>query len=149
MWCLLVTDLTAQGLRLRHNAIVEATDDAVLSFDIEGRITSWNRGAEALFGHTAEEAVGRTGAFLGEPPEPELQSSALDPLERSLGAPSQWETRCLAKTGEIIDVAVTSSTIREPDGRVTGMCAIVRDIREQKRSEAELRESGERQAFRW
>ena len=53
VWCLLVTDLTGQSLRLRHNAIVEATDDAVLSFDLEGRITSWNsgrRGAVRLHG---------------------------------------------------------------------------------------------------
>ena len=145
VWCLLVTDLTGQSLRLRHNAIVEATDDAVLSFDLTGRITSWNRGAEALFGYSPEEAIGRPSTLLVDPDDEtrHLQVPSGPPDEYSL-ASSRGEMRCRAKNGEMLEVAVTESQILEPDGRVAAMCAIIRDIREQKRSEARLRESEER-----
>ena len=62
----------------------------------------------------------------------------------TFGSSPRSEMRCRAKSGVIVDVSVTASKIREPDGRVTAMCAIIRDIREQKRSEARLRESEER-----
>ena len=141
--CVLVTDLTGQDLRLRHNAIIDSTDDAVLSFDLAGRITSWNPAAEVLFGYSAAEAIGRDADLLverlDEIPSEETTRGAFD--RAIAGEKFQRDTRRIAKDGTVIDVSVTTSPIKMPDGRVAGVSAIMRDIRARIASEAKLRES--------
>ena len=140
IWCLLVTDLTGQTLRLRHNAIVQSTSDAVISFDRDGRLTTWNPAAEALFGYTAVEAIGQPADLLmrGLPriPEGETARGAFDLA--LAGQQFRKDTQRVAKDGTVIDVAVTASPVRAPDGAVTGVCAIMRDIRERKKAEARI-----------
>ena len=127
-------------------AIVESTSDAVIGFDNTGRIFSWNPAAERLFGYTADEAIGRNAdllvAPLGQIPSGETARGAFD---LALGGERfASDTRRVAKDGTVIDVALTATQIRDREGRVLGVSAIMRDIRERRRSELALRQSEDR-----
>lgn len=127
-------------------AIVDSTADAIISFDVHGRIQSWNRAAEALFGYTAQEAIGRGAELLVKPlgfvPPGETERGAFD---RALaGDRFQRDTLRVAKDGTVIEVALTATQIKAADGRVLGVSAIMRNIGARKRVEAELRHSQER-----
>ncbi len=129
--------------RLRLASIVDSTDDAVMSFDTDGRVTSWNKGAERLFGFTEAEAFARDAALLVAPLGSSLPGEgprgAFDQALR--GEPFQHDTIRVAKDGTLVDVSVTANQLRAPDGRVLGVSAIMRDIRDRKRAELKLRES--------
>lgn len=127
-------------------AIIESTSDAVIGFDTTGHIFSWNPAAERLFGYTAAEAIGRAAdllvAPLGHVPSGETARGAFDlALAGELFA---RDTKRVAKDGTVIDVAVTAAQIRDRDGRVLGVSAIMRDIRERRRTERALRDSEDR-----
>lgn len=119
-------------------SIVTASDDAIMSFEINGSITSWNGGAERLYGHPAERMIGRGIEEL-------LPADAVKDIRRrfariAAGAPvDHYETRRTRSDGTAIDVAVTLSPIRDAGGAVTGVATTVRDITERKREEEELR----------
>ncbi|MDE1950804.1 MAG: PAS domain S-box protein, partial [Burkholderiales bacterium] len=118
-------------------ALVESSDDAIVGKTLEGRITSWNPGAEALFGYTAGEALGQPIALIVPP---ELMAEENDILAR-LGRGERiahLETRRLRKDGSRVEVSATISPIRDNQGRVVGASKIARDIGERKRLEAEL-----------
>jgi len=114
-------------------AIVASTDDAVISKDLNGVITSWNAGAERLFGYSAEEAVGQSILMLipedrhGEEPE------ILARLRRGERI-SQFETIRRRKNGELLDISLTISPLRDHTGRVVGASKIGRDITERRRA---------------
>jgi two-component system sensor histidine kinase/response regulator len=120
-------------------SVVESTDDAIFT----GRynlVTSWNPGAERLYGYSKGEIVGQSVMVL-VPPESREELAA---VVRKLGegeSVQEYETRALRKDGTRIDVATTLSPIRDARGVVTGAAAIVRDISARKRTERELRES--------
>lgn len=124
-------------------AIIGSTDDAVMSLDPQGRFTSWNSAAEQLFGYSASEVIGREAdllvAPLGEVPFGESKRGAFD--RAIVGGKFHSDTRRVAKDGTVIDVSVTASRITAPDGRVVGVSAIMRDIRERKRAELALLEN--------
>lgn len=130
---------------LRLASIVDTTADAVIALDVDGRITCWNPAAERLFGYTAQEAIGRDGDLLIGPgarlTEGETARGAFD-IAMS-GELFQRDTQRVARDGTVIDVSVTATQIRSPDGTVLGVSAIMRDIRERRRREAELRRSRE------
>jgi PAS domain S-box-containing protein len=134
---------------LQLSALVDSTDDAVMSFDLDGRITSWNRAAERLFGYTASEAIGREAdllvAPLGRILPGETARGAFD--HASSGQRFQRDTLRVAKDGTVIDVSVVASLIRAPDGRAIGVSAIMRDIRERRSADAALRESEQQLRF--
>ena len=138
-------DPLTSELRSLHNAIVASTADAVIAFDVSGRITSWNGAAEKLFGYTASEAVGRSAdllvAPLGYVPKGETLRGAFDTA--LAGHTFQKDTKRVAKDGTIIDVSLTATQIREESGRILGVVAVMRDIRERKKSEDALRFSEE------
>ncbi len=121
----------------RWEAIVESSEEAIVSESIEGVIITWNHGAVQLYGYTAEEAVGQSIALVVPL---ELRAEAQDLLRRiPLGEPSrQFETERVRKDGRRIDVSLTVSAVKDLSGAITGASVISRDITEQKRAEREL-----------
>jgi PAS domain S-box-containing protein len=108
-----------------------------MSFDALGRFTSWNPAAERLFGYSTEEAIGRGADLLLTKlpaiPDGETARGAFDAALS--GQRVQKETQRATKDGTIIDVSVTASPILAPDGSVTGVSAIMRDIGERKKAD--------------
>src|SRR5262249_11880383 len=123
-------------------AIVESSEDAVFALNLDGFITSWNTGAERLFGYTAAEIVGRPASILIPPghcdmgEQPQILSQ-ISQWERV----AQYETLQTRKDGGLISVSFTVSPIKDKSGRIIGVSNIVRDITMRKRAERELRES--------
>jgi PAS domain S-box-containing protein len=127
----------AEEDRARLAAIVESSDDAILSEDTRGVVTSWNRGSQRIFGYTAEEVVGRPIALLIPPDRQGEEASILKRL-RAGERIEHYETVRLTKDQRRIDVSVRASPLSDRDGRVTGASKIVRDIGERKRAERVL-----------
>jgi PAS domain S-box-containing protein len=142
-----VQDITerkqAEEARFRHAVIVESSDDAIISKDLEGVILTWNRGAQCLFGFTDAEAVGRPITMIV--PE-ELYEEEKEVLRRVRSGQhiQHFETVRLAKDGRRLDVSLTISPLRDWTGKTVGVCKIARDITLSKLAEASLRESEER-----
>ena len=103
-------------------------------------ITSWNGGAERLYGYTAAEAVGRPISFIIPPDRPDEMPRLLARLERGEHIES-YETVRMRKDGTRVEVSLTMSPIRNASGQIIGASAIGRDITEEKRAEAALREA--------
>jgi len=126
----------------RLAAIVESSSDAILSRNFDGIITSWNSGAERIFGYTAAEIVGRSIAVLIPPGrEHEQELGNEDILQgRTVEA---LETVRLRKDGRPVDVSLTVSPIKAISGQVTSLSCIMRDIGERKRLEGEVLQAAE------
>ena len=124
---------TAEMLR----AIVDYCDDAVVSKDLSGIIKSWNKGAERLFGYTADEAVGRPITMIIPADRQEEEPAILDRLKRGERV-DHFETIRVRKDGSRADISLSISPIRDESGRVTGASKIARDITERKRQEQAL-----------
>ncbi len=122
----------------RLAAIVDSSDDAILSMTRDGVITSWNGGAERLYGYAAGDVVGE---HIGLLIPPERAGEERNILHHVLaGEPLQhYETRRQRKDGSVVDVALTVSPIRDVEGQVTGASTIARDISERRRTEEEAR----------
>ena len=118
-------------------AIVETTDDAVIGQSLEGTITSWNHGAEALFGFAATEMVGQPVNRLTAPARVAEGSAVLARMQQGESI-SRHETVRLCKDGSERDVSLTISPIRDAGGKVSGGSIIARDISDRKRIEREL-----------
>jgi len=119
------------------SAILDSSDDAIISKDLDGVILSWNRGAERLYGYTAAEVVGRPIAVL----IPEGQADELASILSRLKAGERvepCETVRRARDGHLLDVSLSASPIRDAHGHVVGASAIARDITERKRAERTL-----------
>jgi PAS domain S-box-containing protein len=117
-----------------YAAIVESSDDAILSKDLNGVITSWNRGAQRLFGYTAEEAVGRSVTILIPADRHDEEPMILDRIRRGERI-DHYETIRRRKDGGLVDISLTVSPIRDLQGHVIGASKIARDISERKRAE--------------
>jgi PAS domain S-box-containing protein len=124
--------------RLRLAAIVESSDDAIISKDLAGNIVSWNQGAERLFGYTAQEIVGKPLALLVPPDHPKELPQLMERLQRGERI-EHFETERLRKDGSRVQVSLTISPVRDAEGRVIGASKIARDITARKRHEADLR----------
>ena len=121
-------------------AIVESSDDAILAKDLRGTILSWNRAAERMYGYRADEIVGRN---INELVPPDYQNE-LAGILRDVAAGARvdhFETVRLTKTGELCDVSLTVSPIRNEAGAIIGASAVARDITERKRDLAQLKSS--------
>jgi len=114
-------------------SIVESSDDAILSKDLNGIISSWNRGAERVFGYTAEEVLGKPAKIL-LPPDRYNEEPAI--LARVLSGRSvdHYETVRRRKDGTLIDVSLSVSPIRDEDGNIVGASKIARDITAERRA---------------
>jgi PAS domain S-box-containing protein len=122
----------------RLAAIVEASDDAIIGKDLDGIVTSWNAGAERLFGYSAEEMVGRPISLL-IPPDRRDEESQIRARLRHGEQVNHFESIRNTKDGQLIDVSMTISPIRDDRGRIVGASKIARDISDRKRLERELR----------
>ena len=133
-----ITERNTAEKVLRHfAAIVETTDDAIISKDLNGVITSWNPAASRLYGYTSEEAIGQPVAMLIPPERPDEEPAILAKLRR--GEPiDHYETVRLAKDGRRLHVSLTVSPIRDGKGTIIGASKIARDITEQKQARDEI-----------
>jgi PAS domain S-box-containing protein len=127
----------------RLAAIVESSDDAIVSKDLTGVITSWNQGAERLFGYTADEAVGRSILMIIPPDRAGEEQLVLERIGRG-DRIEHFDTVRVHRDGTLVDVSVTVSPIRDGSGAVIGASKIARNISDRKRIEAELRNSQHR-----
>lgn len=123
-------------------AIVASSDDAIISKDVEGTVTSWNRGAEKLFGYAEEEIVGRSVLAI-IPGDREQEERNILARIRSGDQIRHFETTRRHRDGSLIPVSVSISPIRSDAGDVVGISTIARDITEQKRTESALHEAKE------
>ena len=121
-------------------AIVESSDDAILSKDLNGTIQSWNAGAERIFGYSAEEAIGQPISLLVPPERREEEAATLQRLRQGQRV-EHLETVRVAKDGRRIDASVTVSPIRDYAGQVIGASTIARDITGRKLAEEALADS--------
>jgi PAS domain S-box-containing protein len=122
----------------RIAAIVESSGDAIIGKDINGTITTWNGGAERIFGYTAAEAVGMPVLALIPLDRHDEEARILAKI-RNGERVAPFDTRRVRKDGTTIDVSVTASPIRDDTGTIIGASKIARDISEQRRADLRLR----------
>ncbi len=132
----------ADETRLRLAAVVESSDDAILTKTLEGVISSWNEGAARMFGYTAEETIGRPVTMLMPPDYVNEEPGILERLRRGERI-DHYETVRRRKDGTLLDISLTVSPIRDGSGRIIGASKIARDITERKRAQAALQKSAE------
>jgi PAS domain S-box-containing protein len=123
-----------QGSRLLA-AIVETSNDAIVSKDLNGIVTSWNRGAEQTFGYTADEMIGRPIMTLIPPDCHGEEVQIIERIRRG-EAVEQYETVRQRKDGTVVDISLTVSPVRDAAGKVVGASKIAHDISEKRRSQA-------------
>ena len=121
---------------------MESSDDAILGKTLDGIITSWNRAAERLYGYSAEEAVDQPISMLIPPDRPEEVPEILRKVRRGENI-EHLETVRLARDGRHIDVSLTVSPVRDPEGNIVGASSIARDVTERKKAEEALDEARE------
>ena len=124
----------AEDTRARLAAIIESSDDAIVSKTLDGVIRTWNAGAERLFGYPPAEAVGRPISLIIPPDRLDEERAIVERLRRGERV-EHYETVRLARDGRRLDVSLTVSPLRDPDGRVVGASKIARDITGRKRAE--------------
>ena len=120
--------------RLHLAAIVASADDAIVSKDLNGIVTSWNKGAQRTFGYTAEEMIGQSILRI-IPEELYYEEDEILRTLRGGGRVDRYETTRKKKSGELVEVSVTISPLRDEEGRVVGASKIARDISDRKRVE--------------
>ncbi|HWB02752.1 MAG TPA: PAS domain S-box protein [Verrucomicrobiales bacterium] len=123
-----------------HNllgAIVDSSDDAIISKDLNGIVTSWNKAAERIFGYPAAEMIGRSITVLFPPDRQNEEPAILDRLKRGERV-DHFETVRVRRDGGLVHVSLTISPVRDGGGEVVGASKIARDISEKKKSEASL-----------
>lgn len=144
-------DLATPNLKADRNAfqiahlaaIVESSDDAIVSKTLEGRILSWNRGATRIFGYEATEVIGQSIAIIIPP---ELHSQEIEILEKVKRGEriDHFDTMRIAKDGRRIPISLTVSPIRDPTGEIVGASKVARDNSERVRAEELLRAADKR-----
>lgn len=141
------TDITEQKLteqvQAQLAAIVESSDDAIISVDVAGTILTWNVGAEQVYGYTAAAAIGRPITMLTPADVPDDVPALLERLRRGERIRA-FETEWVRKDGKRIPISLTLSPIVDSSGTTIGTSAIARDITRRKQTEAALRESEQR-----
>jgi two-component system, chemotaxis family, CheB/CheR fusion protein len=124
----------AEITEARLGAIIASSDDAIISKTLDGTILSWNAGAERLFGYRPEEAIGRSVTIIIPHERHDEEREILAKLIRGERVDHYETIRC-TKSGELIDVSLTSSPVRDASGRIVGASKIARDITARKRHE--------------
>ena len=127
----------AEEVRERLAAVVESSDDAIIGKTMDGTITSWNRGAEKVFGYSSSEAVGKPIQMLVPPERANEEPDILARIGRGESV-DHFETVRVRKDGKGIEVSVTISPIRDSSGAIVGVSKVAHDISERKRAEQRL-----------
>jgi PAS domain S-box-containing protein len=138
-----MSDVQGNEAALYLAAIVKNSDDAIVSKNLDGIITSWNPAAEEIFGFTADEAIGKSIRIIIPPDRQTEEDDVLARLRRG-EAISHFETVRMRKDGTQFPASITVSPIRNADGRIIGASKIARDISFRRRAEARVREAEER-----
>jgi PAS domain S-box-containing protein len=143
-WIGSITDFTeskrAENALLQLAAIIESSDDAVIGKDLNSTITSWNKGAEKIFGYTAGEMVGTSIMRLIPTDRQDEENRILERIKRGENE-ENFETLRQTKDERLIDVSVTASPIKDAAGKVIGVSKVARDITGRKQLEARLFQS--------
>lgn len=143
-----ITQRRAAEKALSYYAVlVESSDDAIIGKTLDGNITSWNRGAEHIFGYSSEEAIGKPIAILIPEDRQEEEPAILEKIRRGESV-DHYETVRRRKDGRLIDISVTVSPIRDSDDKIIGASKVARDITERKRLETEITEISNREQQR-
>jgi PAS domain S-box-containing protein len=119
------------------SAIIDSADDAIITKTLEGIITSWNKGAQRIFGYTAEEVIGKPVLILIPPDHLDEEPEILARLRRGERI-EHYETIRVRKDGTLVNISLTVSPIRGPEGQIMGASKIARDITARKRAEQDL-----------
>jgi len=127
----------AATAKWRLAAIVESSEDAIISKDLEGIITSWNSGAQRLFGYTADEVVGKSITIL-MPPDRLSEEPKILARIRAGDRIEHFETTRRSKDGQLLDISLTVSPVTDAQNRIIGVSKIARDITARKRAEGRL-----------
>ena len=142
----LATDVTAKvradAASAELAAIVQSSDDAIIGKNLQGIVTSWNAGAEKMFGYSAEEMVSRSITVLIPPDRKHEEADILGRISRGERL-KNIETVRVTKSGRLIDLSLTISPIRDAAGRIVGVSKVARDITDRKRADEELRQLNE------
>jgi PAS domain S-box-containing protein len=129
---------SAEEARQWLAAIVESSDDAIISKNLDGVITSWNRAAQQLFGYTAREAIGQPISILIPAERHDEEPGILERIRRGERI-DHYETVRQRKDGSLIDISLTVSPVRDAQGKITGASKIARDITDRRYAQKELR----------
>jgi PAS domain S-box-containing protein len=124
-------------------SIVESSDDAIISKDLSGMVTSWNNGAERIFGYSAAEMIGRPISVLADPDHADEMSVILDRIRRGEHV-EPFRSRRRTKSGELIHASITVSPVRDGGGQIIGASKIVRNITNEVLAQKEIAEQRER-----
>jgi two-component system, chemotaxis family, CheB/CheR fusion protein len=124
-------------------ALIESSEDAIISETLDGTITSWNQAAENIFGYTREEMIGRSISVLAPPDRPDETSRILEAVRQGERV-RHTETERIRKDGRRIYISISVSPIKDAAGRIVGVSKIARDITHRKQGEELLRQSEER-----
>jgi PAS domain S-box-containing protein len=124
-------------------AIVQSSDDAIISKSLDGCVTSWNEGATRVFGYTAEEAIGKPITLIIPPEYRHEERHILEKIARGERI-EHFETVRAAKDGRRVDVSLTISPVRDREGRVVGASKVARDVSDRRHMERQLREADRR-----
>jgi hypothetical protein len=122
------------------SAIVDSSDDAIISKDLNGIIMSWNQGAERVFGYTAEEAIARSIMLIIPPDRRDEEPRILERLKRGERV-DHFETIRMRKDGRPVNISVTISPVKDSEGRIVGASKVARDITERVRHEQVLQQA--------
>jgi PAS domain S-box-containing protein len=140
---MIIEDITerkhAEELRSRLAAVIESSDDAIITKTLDGIITSWNPGAQRMFGYSAEEMLGKSVTVLIPPDHIDEEPAILERLRRGERV-DHYSTVRRRKDGGSIDISLCISPIKESSGRIIGASKIARDITEQKAAQEALQE---------
>jgi hypothetical protein len=131
--------------RARLASIVDSSEDAILSKDLNGIITSWNRGAEHIYGYTAGEAIGKPISMLTPKDRPDEVPAILAKIRRGESV-EHYQTVRVTKSGQHLDMFLSVSPLRDASGEISGASVIARDVTAQKKTEGHLRQAQKMEA---
>ena len=142
-----ITDrLRAEAIREHLASVVDSSDDAIISKDLNGTINAWNRGAEKIFGYSAAEAIGKPMVMIFPRGRVNEEADILDRIRHGESV-EHFETVRVRKDGTKIDISATISPIRDASGAIVGASKVARDITERIRAQEALRQSDVRRGF--